>query len=97
MRRDQPTARTHGSYRAPGRILKTTRMSFDPASLAASLFVSSVGYVFFSYGRKQRRMPQIVVGVLMLVYPYFVTDVALMMIVMAVLCVLCWVALRLGL
>jgi hypothetical protein len=71
-------------------------MSFDPASLIASLVVSSVGYVFFSYGRKQRRMPQIVVGVLMLIYPYFVGDVVIMLAVMLALCGMCWLAVRLG-
>ncbi|HEX7478748.1 MAG TPA: hypothetical protein VF331_13150 [Polyangiales bacterium] len=53
-------------------------MSFDPATLLASMVVSSIGWVLFSYGRKQHRLPHAVVGVVMLVYPYVVTNIALM-------------------
>jgi hypothetical protein len=72
-------------------------MSLDPASLLASLIVSSVGWVFFSYGRKQRRFPQTAIGVLMLVYPYFITNVVVMLAVMPVLVLLLWVLTRVGL
>ena len=71
-------------------------MSFDPASLAASLFVSCVGYVFFSFGKRQRRMPQAAIGVCMMVYPYFVSDVTLMLVVLVVLILLVWTLTRLG-
>ena len=72
-------------------------MSLDPTYLMASLFVSGVGYVFFSYGRKQRRFPQITVGMIMLVYPYFVSDVTLMLAVMVGLIALVWGMTKLGL
>jgi hypothetical protein len=54
-------------------------MNFDPAYLGASLLISGIGYVLFSYGRKQRRMPHTGIGFVMLVYPYFVTNIAAMM------------------
>lgn len=46
-------------------------MQVDPTWLMLSLVVSGVGYVLFHYGRKQVRMPQLVAGVALMVYPYF--------------------------
>ena len=34
--------------------------------------ISTVGLGLLIYGKRQQRIPQIVVGILMLVYPYFV-------------------------
>ena len=45
---------------------------FDPTLLLLSLVPSGIGFVLFTYGRKQERAPQIVAGLLLLVYPYFV-------------------------
>ena len=72
-------------------------MSLDPGYLLASLAVSSVGYVLFSYGRKQHRLPNMIVGVVMLVYPYFITDLAWMLGLCPVLLVVLWLLTRLGL
>jgi UPF0716 family protein affecting phage T7 exclusion len=71
--------------------------SFEPNSLLAMLLVSCVGFVLFRYGRRQRRFPQTTAGVLMLVYPTFVSDVTLMLLLCAALLVLVWVAVRMGL
>ena len=71
-------------------------MDLDANSLLASLLVSSIGFVAFMYGKKQSRVPQMVVGVLMMAYPYFVTNVALMLGVAVVLLAALWGAVRLG-
>jgi len=71
-------------------------MTLDPAWIFASLVVSGLGFVLLHYGRKMGRMPQTIVGVAMLVYPYFVPRVVPMLIVAAVLSVGVWVAVRLG-
>lgn len=42
-------------------------------SLLASLIVGSLGLGLFLYGKKQQKMPQLGVGLTMMVYPYFVT------------------------
>lgn len=68
----------------------------DPGNLLASLFVSSVGYVAFSYGRRQRRLPQLLAGLTLLVFPYFVDSVLLMLVIAAALVLLMWLALKLG-
>ncbi len=54
-------------------------MNFEPNALLASLLVGSAGFVSFVYGRKQSRLPQMLVGVLLMVFPYFVASVPLML------------------
>lgn len=71
-------------------------MSFDPASILASLMISGIGFVLFKYGRGKQRIPHIVAGVSMMVYPYFVDNVSLMGGIFGILCVLLWGATYLG-
>ncbi|HEX2675906.1 MAG TPA: hypothetical protein VHM19_04685 [Polyangiales bacterium] len=63
-------------------------MSFDANSLLANFFVSGIGFVLFRYGKSQHRMPQAVIGVVMMVYPYFITSVGAMLGTCAALCAL---------
>ena len=65
--------------------------------LFASLIVSSVGYILFNYGRKLRRAPQAVAGIAMMVYPYFVHNLVVLLIVAATLSLTLWLAVWLGL
>ena len=46
-------------------------MDFDPTLLMLSVIPSGVGFVLFTYGRKSDRWPQLVTGILFMVYPYF--------------------------
>jgi hypothetical protein len=54
-------------------------MNLDGNVLLASLLISSVGFVAFAYGKKQRRLPQMLVGLLLMGFPYFVSSVPWMM------------------
>ena len=63
---------------------------FEQSSMAANLLVSGIGFILFSYGRKMRRMPHTAIGVIMLVYPYFITDAGLMLGVVPFLLGLLW-------
>ena len=72
-------------------------MELDGGSFVASLIVSAIGFVVFSYGRRLERVPQVAVGLLLLVFPYFVPDTLLMSLIAGVLLVGLWIALRLGL
>jgi len=71
-------------------------MNIDASSLIAGLFVSSIGFVLFSYGKKMSRPPQMIGGLVLMVYPYVVQDVLWMLLVGAVLCGLIWFAVQRG-
>lgn len=71
-------------------------MSLDPGWLIASLLVSAVGVVLLHYGRKMARIPQLVAGLAMLIYPYFVPGVWANVLIALGLLVLLWIAVRLG-
>jgi hypothetical protein len=72
-------------------------VSFDPGYLFASLFVSSVGFVLFRYGKKQRRPPHTIVGIISMVFPYAVDSVPVMLAIGACLWALLYLATRFGL
>jgi hypothetical protein len=71
-------------------------MDFDASSLIASFVIGSIGLVAFMYGKRQGRFPQMVVGLVMMLYPYFVPNVAIMAIVAVVLLAGLWLSVRLG-
>ncbi len=71
-------------------------MSLDPAWLFASLIPGGVGFVLFVYGKKQERWPQLVAGLLFMVYPYFATSITSLVAVGAVIASLLWYVLRMG-
>jgi len=72
-------------------------MNLDGNTLLASLLISSVGFVSFAYGRKQRRLPQMVVGVGLMGFPYFVSSIPWMFGIAAALMGALVVLVRLGL
>jgi len=71
-------------------------VNFDVSTLAAGIVVSGVGFVLFSYGRKMGRFPQLLTGLVLVVFPYFVSNMWLMFGIAAVLCGLLYVATRAG-
>ena len=72
-------------------------MSFDPTSLFLSFVVGLVGFALFLYGKKQQRTPQLIAGILLMVYPYFTPTVTSMLVIGALIGVGLWWALRIGL
>ena len=71
-------------------------MNLSPGWLIASLVISAIGFILLNYGRKFARIPQILVGLAMLIYPYFIPGVLANVLVAAGLCAVLWVAVRLG-
>jgi hypothetical protein len=61
------------------------------------LFLSTIGFGLFMYGKKQRRGPHLATGVLMMGFPYVVHGIGLMLTGAAVLAAGLWAALRFGL
>ena len=72
-------------------------MFADANTLIAGFAVSTVGFGFFMYGKKQGRAPQIAFGVISMVYPYFVGGPLLVLGIFGALLALMWVAIRAGL
>jgi hypothetical protein len=48
-------------------------MDISASTLFASMIVSTIGFSFFVYGKKQVRMPQLGAGVALMGFPYFVS------------------------
>jgi hypothetical protein len=71
-------------------------MSLDPAWLFLSLIPSGIGFVLLVYGKKQQRVPQLVAGLLLTVYPYFAASLTSLVGVGAAIGVGLWIALRAG-
>lgn len=64
--------------------------------LISGFLVSLIGSGFLMYGKKQRRVPQTTVGLIAIVYPYFVSGPWLIFGILAALLGLMWFAIRLG-
>jgi hypothetical protein len=71
-------------------------MSLDPTWLFLSIVISIVGFALFVYGRKAARTPQLVAGVVLMVYPYFVSSAGWMTAIAAVILAGLWWSVRQG-
>jgi hypothetical protein len=71
-------------------------LNFDPWWLFLSLIPSGVGFVLFIYGKKQARMPYLVAGIVLMVYPIFTPTVLSLVGVGATVCAALWLAVRAG-
>ena len=47
-------------------------MDLSLSTIVLGVFVGLVGIALLTYGRKEVRIPHMVVGVILLVYPYFI-------------------------
>lgn len=68
---------------------------FDPTVLIVSLIPSGIGFVLFTYGKKMHRMPQLIGGIALMVYPYFTTTMASMTSVGLLICAAVWFLVKL--
>lgn len=71
-------------------------MSLDPGLIFLSLITSGVGFVLFMYGKKQGRGPQLVGGIVLMVYPYFVSSLAMSLGIFVAVVGATWLAVRQG-
>jgi hypothetical protein len=71
-------------------------MTLDPTWLILPLIPSGIGFVLFTYGKKQGRGPHLAAGVAMLVYPYFATTPLSLIGVGAAIGAALWIAVRAG-
>jgi len=47
----------------------------DPTTMALSFLFGGIGFVAFRYGRKMQRIPPVVLGMALMMYPLFVSRV----------------------
>jgi hypothetical protein len=71
-------------------------MDVSAGPMIASLMVSVVGFAIFWFGRKQRRVPHLAAGILLMVFPYFISSTLLILGIGALLGGGLWLAVRLG-
>ncbi|MDP9037002.1 MAG: hypothetical protein M3O50_19565 [Myxococcota bacterium] len=71
-------------------------MNLDANYLILSLLIGSVGFVCFAFGKRQARLPPMIAGAILMVYPYFVTNLFGMVAVGIGVLGLLWAAVRLG-
>src|SRR5689334_9120068 len=64
-----------GSFRP---ILRSGRMNTNSGWLLASLVIGALGTGLAIYGKKQSRWPQLVCGLVLCIYPYFVENLWVM-------------------
>jgi hypothetical protein len=51
----------------------------DPLNLFVSLVLGSIGVGYFIYGKKQGKMVALLAGLVLMVFPYFVSNLAAML------------------
>lgn len=49
-------------------------VTMNMSTIMWGLLFGSIGFGFFSYGRKQRKVVPLVVGIILVSYPYFVNN-----------------------
>lgn len=60
-------------------------MHLDLGTIVVGGFIGLIGLALLSYGRRQVRIPHIVVGLILLVYPYFVGNLIVTAVIAAAL------------
>ncbi len=53
-------------------------MNFSLSSLAASFVFGVFGLYFFRHGKKQGHIPSLLVGLILMIYPYFIENAILL-------------------
>jgi hypothetical protein len=71
-------------------------MSLDPTLIFLSLITGGAGFVLFIYGKKQSRTPQLIAGLALMAYPYFVSTVMMTIAVAVAIVAALWIAVRQG-
>lgn len=53
-------------------------MNLEPNYLMASMFFGCFGAAYFLYGKRQGQAVPLICGIILTVFPYFITDLKLM-------------------
>lgn len=71
-------------------------MSLDPGPLFLSIVFGLIGSALLLYGKKQQRIPQMIAGLLFIVFPYFTETATSMSLVGLAIGAGLWWSLRAG-
>jgi len=71
-------------------------MDLSASTLIAGMLISSLGFGLFLYGKKQTRFPQLVTGLVMMIYPCFGGGAGMMLAIAGGLLGAMWLVLRLS-
>lgn len=71
-------------------------MDLSPSSVFAALLVGGVGTGLFIYGKKQGRIPQLIAGVALMIFPMFVSSATLVYLIGAAVVGALWFGIRAG-
>ena len=63
-------------------------MNFDMSTILWGLLFGSIGFVFFTYGKKQKAIVPLICGLLLMIYPYFISNIVLVVVLGVVLMVI---------
>ncbi len=69
-------------------LKKVGHMNFSAANIIAGLVFGGIGFVAFRYGRKEMLIKPMVIGIALMVYPYFISHDVAVFVIGAVLCAL---------
>lgn len=69
----------------------------DGTTLFVGLIIGLVGFGMYRYGRSVRRAPPVAGGFLMMVFPYFISNVAVTLLIAGVISGGTWWAMRMDL
>jgi hypothetical protein len=72
------------------------QVDLDGNQILLSLLVSGIGLVLFMYGKRQSRIPQLVTGVVLCIFPYFVSNLWLMGGITLAILFVCWALIKSG-
>lgn len=63
-------------------------MEINISLIVSAIIFSGVGFVFFMHGRKQKKIEILITGLVLMIYPYFISSIMLAIIVGIVLALL---------
>lgn len=61
---------------------------FSSGNLIASFIISTIGFSYFIYGKKQGHTMALISGLLLMLYPYFVYDIRYMIAIGMLFCII---------